>query len=56
MMRTGVLAGETVAAGDVVSDDADMLKKAGKRLAFSPELARDADAAYESNPIKIFEF
>lgn len=55
MMRTGALAGETVAAGDVVSDDADMLKKAGKAYAFSAELAAETGAPYVKNPIEIFE-
>ena len=55
MMRTGVLAGEVVAAGDVVSDDADMLKKAGTGLAFSRELVDATGATYAANPIMIFQ-
>lgn len=55
MMRTGALASETLAAGDVVSDDADMLKKAGKRIAFSPELARETDAILTDVPLEIFK-
>ena len=54
MMRTGVLASETVSAGDVISDDADMLKKVNTRYAFSPDLAREADAKYTENPLDIF--
>ena len=55
MMREGVLSGEVVAAGDVVSDDADMLKKAGRGYAFSVDLARETGAALTENPLRIFE-
>ena len=55
MMRLGVLASETVSAGDVVSDDADMLKKVGTRYAFSYELAAETGAKYIENPLEIFE-
>ena len=55
MMRLGVLASETVSAGDVVSDDADMLKKVGTRYAFSRSLANETNAKYIENPLEIFE-
>ncbi len=55
MMRAGVLSGETVAAGDVVSDDADMLGKAGVRYAFSPELARETGGILTDVPLEIFK-
>ena len=55
MMRVGVLASETVSAGDVISDDADMLKKVGTRYAFSSDLANETGAKYTKNPLEIFE-
>ena len=54
-MRVGVLASETVAAGDDLCD-VPMLQKAGKAFALTPEAAIQAKAEYITDPIKIFEF
>ena len=53
-MRLGVLACETVAAGDDLCD-VDMLKKAGKAFALTREAANASGAEYITDPCAIFE-
>lgn len=55
MMRESVLAGEIIAAGDVVSDDADMLKKAGVRYSTTAALSNEANAVLIDDPLEIFK-
>jgi hydroxymethylpyrimidine pyrophosphatase-like HAD family hydrolase len=52
-MRLGILASETVAAGDDLCD-VGMLSRAGRAYAFTPEAADAAGAEYVTDPHRIF--